>query len=181
MILGDEDLKTYIKDGKLIINPLTDESIRENGIDLTIDNEIGIEKEIWKNVDSHNENDIKERFEIIKSTKDLSGEYFIIRPQSFNLLTTREFVEFPDNLMGFCALRSSIARSGFICPMTIVDAGFKGNLTIEIIYSGIRPFKLYVGDRFLHLIVAKTLSPVKNPYSGVYKNQIGVRVSKCID
>ncbi len=181
MILGDEDLKYVIQEGKLTINPLTDKSIRENGVDLTIDSEIAVEKEMWGNVDSHNENDITERFRIIKSTKDLSGEYFIIKPQSFNLLSTKEYVTFPDNLMGFCALRFSIARSGFISPMTIVDAGFSGNLTIEVVYSGCRPFKLYVGDRFLHLIVAKTLSPVKNTYKGVYKGQKGVRIPKCID
>lgn len=181
MILGDSDLRDVINEGKLIVTPLTDKSIRENGIDLTIDNEIGIEKNLWGNIDSHNEDDVRERFKIIKATKDLTGEYFVIKPQSFTLLTTKEHVEFPDNLMGFCALRSSVARSGFICPMTIVDAGFKGNLTIEVIYSGIRPFKLYVGDRFLHLIIAKTLSPVKNPYKGVYKNQKGVRVPKRID
>lgn len=176
MILGDEDLRAVIEQKRLIINPLTEKSIRENGIDLTISNEIGIEKQMWGNVDSHSEEDINNRFKIIKAE-----EFFIIKPHSFNLLSTNEYVEFPDNLMGFCALRSSIARSGFICPITIVDAGFKGNLTIEVIYSGNRPFKLYVNDRFLHLIIAKTLSPVKNPYKGIYKGQIGVRTPKCID
>ncbi len=192
MILGDEDLRYYIEKKKLVVEPIGEKTIRENGLDLTIDNEIAVEKiiehSIWeydKNyrpvIDSHNEDDVKERFEKIKATINSTGEYFIIQPQSLNLLSTQEYVKFSDDIMGLCALRSSVARHGFIAPMTIVDAGFEGNLTIEVIYSGIRPFKLYVGDRFLHLIICKTSSPVRNVYSGVYKGQKGVRVPKMLD
>ncbi len=196
MILGDTDLKHYIEQKRLIVNPLSSKCIRENGLDLTIDNEMVIENKIDPKfgydkyyipiIDSHNEKDVKERFEKVRANFNIidkfhTEEYFIIQPKSLNLLSTQERVEFPDDLMGFCALRSSVARHGFICPMTIVDAGFKGTLTIEVIYAGIRPFKLYVGDRFLHLIVAKTSSPVKNLYNGIYSGQNGVRTPKCID
>lgn len=196
MILGDQDLKYYLEQKKLVIEPITEKTIRENGLDLTIDNEIAVEKLIAHPtfgidynyrpiIDSHNENHVKERFEKVKSGLSTNSshteEFFIIQPNSLNLLSTREYVKFPDDLMGFCALRSSVARHGFICPTTIVDAGFEGTLTIEVIYAGYRPFKLYVGDRFLHLIVSKTSSPVKKLYDGVYKGQKGVKTPKCLD
>lgn len=192
MILGDEDLKYYILMKKLVIEPVKEKTIRENGLDLTIDNEIAVEKiiehPIWglnRNyipiIDSHNESDVKERFKKIGSTKDTTSEYFIISPNSLNLLSTQEYVKFGNDIMGFCSLRSTVARHGFIAPTTIVDAGFEGTLTIEVFYSGIRPFKLYVGDRFLHLIISKTNSPVKNVYNGVYIKQKGVRTPKCLD
>lgn len=183
MILGDEDLKYYIEMNKLVIDPVKEKTIRENGLDLTIDNEIAVEKIIEHPtiIDSHNESDVKGRFKKIGSTKDTTSEYFIISPNSLNLLSTQEYVKFGNDIMGFCSLRSSVARHGFIAPITIVDAGFEGTLTIEVFYSGIRPFKLYVGDRFLHLIIAKTNSPVKNVYNGVYKRQKGVRTPKCLD
>lgn len=201
MILSDEDLRYYIEKKKLVIESINEKTIRENGLDLTIGDEIGIEnvikdvcgydKSYEHVIDSHNEDDVKNRFKIVKANKEdfkqkmhnfsSDEKYFIVEPHSLNLLTTQEYVKFPDDLMGFCAVRSSIARHGFICPMTIIDAGFEGTLTIEVIYSGIRPFKLYVGDRFLHVIICKTSSPVRNLYSGVYKGQNGIRIPKCLD
>lgn len=193
MILSDQDLKYYLEQKKLVIEPLKSNCIRENGLDLSIDDEIAIEKRrtmfygltsmVDEIIDSHDEDDVKERFIKVKAKKLLENEtpYFIIEPKTLNLLSTQEYVKFPDDLMGFCALRSSVARHGFIAPMTIIDAGFEGTLTIEVFYSGIRPFKLYVGDRFLHLIIAKTSGPVRKVYNGIYKGQRGVRIPKCLD
>lgn len=191
MILGDQDIRYYLEQKKLVIEPITEKTIRENGVDLTIDNKIAIEINynifplVLDNelIDSHNEQDVKSRFKKVKATQDFSDEvpYFIIEPKTFVLLNTQEYVKFPDDLVGHCALRSSVARHGFIAPPTIVDAGFEGTLTIEVFYAGIRPFKLYVGDRFLHLICEKTNSPVKNVYNGVYKGQRGVRIPKILD
>lgn len=49
---------------------------------------------------------------------------------NFYLGRTREYLEMPDDLMAFVELRSTWARSGVILPPTIVDAGFKGTLTL---------------------------------------------------
>lgn len=188
-VLGDQDLRNYLESKKLSIEPIKEKTIRENGCDLTIDNEIGIEIiNITNNdfiIDSHNEENVKKRFLIEKAkyerVMEKKIEYFIIQPMSLNLFSTQEYVKFPNDLMGFCALRSSVARHGFIAPITIVDAGFEGTLTIEVVYTGKRPFKLYVGDRFLHLVIEKISSPVKNTYNGVYKGQRKVRIPKCLD
>lgn len=179
MILGDEDLRYYLEKGKIIVSPIRDDTIRENGLDLRIANEIAVEKRSkGRIIDSHSMNDCRNRYEICRCINDC---YFIIEPHSLNLFSTIETIELPDDIMGFCALRSTVARHGFIAPITIVDAGFIGTLTIEIFYSGGRPFKLYSGDRFLHLILCKTNSPVREPYNGVYKGQKGVKIPKVID
>ncbi|MCE4622278.1 MAG: dCTP deaminase [Desulfurococcales archaeon] len=60
---------------------------------------------------------------------------------------------------------------------TVVDAGFEGQLTIEIIGSSF-PVKLYPGDRFLHLVLVKLNTPAHRPYRGQYKGQTGVRLPK---
>jgi len=36
MILSDADLKRYIREGKLIVEPFDPEIVRENGLDLRI-------------------------------------------------------------------------------------------------------------------------------------------------
>lgn len=92
---------------------------------------------------------------------------------TFQLGTTRERVEIPDDLMVFVALRSTWARMGigFSAP-TIVDAGFKGQITLEI--TCFRPdVRVPYGERFAHLIFAKTSNPCE-PYRGKYQEQRGI-------
>jgi dCTP deaminase len=103
------------------------------------------------------------------------GESFVIYPNEHVLLHTVEYIRMPKDLMAFVNLRSSFARIGLILPPTIVDANFEGELTIELI-GGNFPIRLYRGDRFLHLVFAKLLSPAVRPYSGKYQGQRGVQI-----
>lgn len=80
--------------------------------------------------------------------------------------------------MGFCGLRSTFARLGFVSPLTIIDAGFEGTLTIGIFYGGSAPIKIPVGCRFLHIVFAKLTAKVDKPYQGHYQNQKGVNLPK---
>jgi len=89
----------------------------------------------------------------------------------FTLGTTREWLEMPDDLMAFVELRSTWARNGLILPPTIVDAGFKGNLTLEILPC--LNMAVPIGQRFAHLIFAKLTSP-SILYNGKYQGQIGI-------
>lgn len=98
------------------------------------------------------------------------------RTNLFYLGGTREILELPDDLMAFVELRSSWARKGFFLPPTIVDAGFKGNLTLEIMALVDNP-SIIVGHRFAHLIFAKTTGPCE-PYQGKYTDQRGITDAK---
>jgi len=107
---------------------------------------------------------------------DLVLEDIVLKKHPFALGCTREVLELPDDLMAFVELRSSWARRGFFLPPTIVDAGFKGNLTLEVC-SFLEEFDAPVGQRFAHLIFAKTSSPCE-PYVGKYTNQRGITEAK---
>ena len=110
---------------------------------------------------------------------DLVIESAELQWEHFWLGCTREHLELPDDLMAFVEIRSTWARRGFFLPPTIVDAGFKGNLTLEILVMGrMDPYGLQrtvppVGERFAHLIFAKTSGPCQ-PYSGKYQGQSGI-------
>lgn len=153
MILSGRDLQWYIERKKLIIDPINENTFQQNGVDL-----------ILEDVDLHVGEDGKKHF----------GWH------GFTLGVTREVIELPDDLMAFVCLRSSMARKGLIIPPTVVDAGFKGSLTIEIMYDKPRMGYLNncapLGERFIHLIFAKTTSPCV-PYEGKYQNQAGITVS----
>ncbi len=178
MILGDKDLREALMKGELKIKGLQNNSIRENGIDCRIGNTVAIDEYILKNhiVDTHDKESSDKRF-----IRKVIDDFVIIPPKTNILLVTKEIITLPNNLMAMCAIRSSVARMGFVSPITIVDAGFSGTLTIEAFYGGNNPIKLYVGDRFLHLVIAKTLSPVEKPYSGFYQNQTIVNLPKTIN
>ncbi len=172
MILSDFDLQAYISSGRLVIRPFTPEIIRENGVDLRIGPQIARLVRSDELLDTGDAEANVESHYIIES-----GESFIIKPYEKVLLTTLEYIELPSDIMGFVELRSSFARLGLLMPPTIIDAGFKGNITLEIEGSAF-PVKLYRGQRFAHVIFAKTLNPVERPYRGRYQGQRGVTLPK---
>jgi dCTP deaminase len=178
MILGDRDIKNYLKRGTLKIDNLKSDSIRENGIDCRLRSEIAIDTKLEDGfiVDTHDQESISRRFVSYKDWKSI-----IVPPLTNILLATQEKFYMPSNLMAFCAVRSSVARNGFVPPITIMDAKFDGTLTIEAWYGGKNPIKLYSGDRFLHVIFATTLSPVENGYCGVYNGQEALRTPKVLN
>jgi len=169
LILGDRDLKYYLEKGRITISPLFQDTIRENGVDLRVGGEVARFKEI---------NEVYEDGKDIRSFYDIEkGNEFVIYPNEHVLLVTEEYVKLPNDVMAFVNLRSSFARLGILAPPTIVDAGFEGQLTIEVLGSAF-PVKIKRGTRFLHLIFARTLTPVENPYRGKYQGQQGVTLTK---
>lgn len=157
-----------MENGKLIINPLSPDTIRENGVDLRIGGAVGRLENMDRVFDPHR--DDPRKFIHIEE-----GEEFIIHPNEHILLHTLEYIKMPDDLMAFVNLRSSYARIGLNIPPTIVDANFEGELTIELI-GGNFPVVLHKGDRFLHLIFAELSSKPVKPYSGKYQGQRGIQL-----
>ncbi|QKQ99993.1 dCTP deaminase [Metallosphaera tengchongensis] len=169
MILGDRDLRYYLEKGWISIEPFVEESVRENGIDMRIGGEIARFKS--------NEIPYEEGMDLSEYFQVEHGDSFIIYPNEHVLLVTEEYIKLPQDVMAFVNIRSSFARLGLLAPPTIVDAGFEGQLTIEVMGSGF-PIKVKKGTRFLHLIFAKTLTPVEKPYKGKYQGQRGVTLAK---
>ncbi len=171
MILSDFDLRNYIRSGRLVINPFAEETIRENGVDLRFSEEIARMQTGSKVLD------MSEGFRAEDFYKIEQGESFVINPHENVLACTLEYLEMPMDIMGFVELRSTFARLGLTLPPTIIDANFKGQLTLEVV-GGNFPVRIHVGDRFGHVIFAKLTSPVEKPYSGKYQGQRGVTLPR---
>jgi dCTP deaminase len=172
LILSDFDLMNYIRSGRLVIDPFSETIVRENGVDLRLGGEVARLTPSETPLDTNaSEADISTYFRVER------GDSFIIRPYEKVLLTTLERVRLPNDVMAFVELRSSFAALGLTIPPTIVDAGFEGNITLEVEGSAF-PIKLYRGQRFAHVIFAKTLNPVERPYRGRYQGQEGVTLPK---
>ncbi|MEM3503821.1 MAG: dCTP deaminase [Nitrososphaeria archaeon] len=178
MVLSDFDLENAIKAKRIIIKPFSQEIIRENGIDMRLSNEISYHNDLGQDfvLDPTDEDQIKKSYgKLIKSNK------LILNPKEQVLLSTYEYLSLPDDVVGFVELRSTWARHGLSMPPTIIDAGFKGTITLEVINNA--PFKILLRpkQRFAHIIFIKTSNKVKKAYVGSYLNQRGIKFPKKID
>lgn len=175
MILSDKGIRKLLDEKELIIEPLEPDSVRENGIDLRFGNEFCTMRGTRKILDTHTKYSNLSDFYQCKRVTELSG--FVVPPRKRVLATTREYIRLPDNVAGLVNLRSSFARTGLYIPPTVVDAGFEGELTIELVGSDF-PVKIYPNQRFLHLILVYMDGETGKPYSGSYKGQKGVRLPR---
>lgn len=166
MILCDKDIKKYIKEGKLIINPLNKDTIQVNGIDLRIGGVIARIRGSNRVFD-YKTSDIREYY-IFEE-----GKEFIIKPGEHILIYTIEYLKMPEDLVGFINIRSTYARLGLIIPPTIIDSKFEGQLTIGL-YCSSFPIKLYKEDRIIYILLAKTSGKPDFPYTGKYLGQRGI-------
>jgi len=170
MILSDFDLRAYLNSGRLKIEPFSEDIIRENGVDLRLG------REYCKLVESDNvldltkgepAEDIKQRYLCKES------DIILLEPNSRYLLHTLEYISLPPELMAFVEIRSTFARLGLLIPPTIIDGGFEGQITIELLATSF-PVKIPAGTRLLHVVFAKLTTPVTKPYRGKYQGQRGV-------
>ena len=171
MILSDTDLAEYLRSGKLVVEPLDWEIVRENGLDLRLGSEY-CEILPTRLTLAVGEGDVSKYYRCGRNE-----EHLILRPSTLYLLHTIETLALPSDLMGFVELRSTFARLGFLMPPTIVDAGFRGQLTVEVLTPPY-PTRVRVGTRFLHVVFARTLTPVVNTYRGRYQGQSGVTLPR---
>ena len=172
MILSDKDIREYIEKNKLVIDPIANDTIRENGVDSRIGDEL------LRFVYNKEPVDINDKSILDKVySKEKIDNSFVIFPQERVLVKISERIKMPNDLVGMCNIRSTFARLGIAIPPTIVDAGYEGNLTIMMIGGNV-PVKISKGTRFLHLVFSTTLSEVQKPYAGNYHQSSGVSGAK---
>lgn len=187
VMLADYDLKHAIKSRRLVIDPIGKHTIQQNGVDLTVDASYavqigGCERVFLDNV-QHVKNMYETRNALVCGHDALNPtgtKYIPVTTKQMVLLSTREKIKIPNDLMGICGVRSTVARLGLFSPNTYADAGFEGTLTIEVYNAGCNTVMIPVGSRFLHVAFAKIMNGVEFPYKGSYQGQIGVRPPKAL-
>ncbi|MGC8568351.1 MAG: dCTP deaminase [Candidatus Micrarchaeia archaeon] len=177
MILSDFDIMNMVKSGRMSIKPFAKDIIRENGADFRLANEIARHVAPEKDfvLDPTDKKAVENSYKIEKNKKEL-----IINSHEQVLLSTYETISMPDDVAGFVELRSTWARHGLSMPPTVIDAGFKGTVTLEVFNNAPYGIKLKPGLGFAHIIFIKTSSKVASAYSGIYQNQNGIHLPKVI-
>jgi dCTP deaminase len=109
------------------------------------------------------------------------GKAIWLHPGHFMLAATFEYLRLPDDLGAYVLGRSSWGRVGLIVATAImVQPGFKGCLTLELVNDGDSPIKLYPGARIAQLAVHTLDGPTKHPYGpgGKYEAPIAPQASR---
>ena len=170
MILSDKTILEKIKQKEITITPNpTMEQIQPSSIDLRLGNEfllphIDVPIDI-KNGSPHYE---KVNCNILQ-----------LPPKSFVLGTTIEKVKLPPNLIGRVEGRSSIGRLGVTIHITagFIDAGFEGQITLEIANLSSNTVYLYENMRICQIVFEEIDSVPNRVYGEAgnkYQNQEGV-------
>jgi dCTP deaminase len=170
MILTNDKIRELVESGRLRVEPLRPDTLRENGLDLRVGGEYAAYARGGIAVSPCELDDAGHLFRVVRADE------VVIPPRSFALLTTEEYVRMPDDIVGLANLRSTLARYGLVIPPTVVDAGFEGNITIEVVNMSPNAIVLKRGMRFLHLILVRAEG--RAAYAGAYQGQRGVRPPK---
>jgi len=90
------------------------------------------------------------------------------------LAATMERVELPDDLTGTLHIRSSLARTGILASLALVDPGFRGQLTISLYNAGTETFRMSKGDKFVQMVLHTLDTKTQRPYRGRYQDSQGI-------
>jgi len=95
-------------------------------------------------------------------------------PREHRLVATLERVEMGDNLAGTLHIRSTLARSGIIASLALVDPGFRGQLTVSLFNASATQFRMTKNDKFLQLVLHHLGTKTQRPYAGKYQDSQGI-------
>ena len=143
---------------KLVVTPLLDPSkqIGNGAIDLRLGNQfILVKRTSSTSIDLGNIKQLEEQIGEYQNMVRLNfGQEFVLHPQELVLGSTMEYLGIPLNCLGYVLGRSSWGRLGLIvATATVVNPGFKGCLTLELVNVGTVPLKIYPGARIAQLVL----------------------------
>ena len=176
MILSDRSIREQIAAGRIGIEPLAAEAIQPSSVDLRLDRYF----RVFRN---HTMGciDVKQDLEgLTEQTQIAPDGVFILHPGEFVLGCTLERVSLPEDLVGRLEGKSSLGRLGLLIHSTagFVDAGWQGQLTLELSNVATLPITLYPGMKIGQISFILMSTPAEHPYGSPsvgskYQGQVG--------
>ncbi len=127
---------------------------------------------------------IKQNIEIVKRIYP-SGAHWIavvddfIEGEKFCLASTIEEFHMPNNLCGIVHDKSTWARQGISVFNTVIEPGWKGFLTLELVYHGQENLFIPAGSGIAQVIFHQISEPAA--YDGKYQNQADKPISAIME
>jgi len=165
MMLSDTSLREALAASRIEIDPLGDNAIQPSSIDLRLDHRFRVFRNHTRSVIDVKENlsDLTEPVEIDPADPTNA---FILHPGEFVLGSTFERVRVPDDLVARIEGKSSLGRLGLLIHSTagFVDAGWNGQLTLELSNVASLPITLYPGMKIGQISFMAMTTPAAVPY-----------------
>ena len=162
MVLSDRTIRQEIEDGRIVFEPYDPSMVQPSSVDVRVDGKFRV---------FHNARypyiDVRRPMEDLTELVEIGpDDEFILHPGEFVLGQTLERVRLPDDLVARLEGKSSLGRLGLLIHSTagFVDAGFEGNLTLELSNVANLPITIILGMPIGQISFMRMDGPVATPY-----------------
>jgi len=181
VILSDRTLREELDAGRIVIDPLGPNAIQPSSVDLRLDAAFLVFRNYTRGIIDVRQ-DLSDLTELIEVAPD---EPFVLHPGEFVLGSTLERVAVPTDLVARLEGKSSLGRLGLLIHSTagFVDAGWDGQLTLELSNVARLPITLYPSMKIGQISFIRMTTPADVPYGSSevgskYQHQRGPRPSR---
>ena len=181
MILSDRTIHEELAAGRIVIDPLGDNAVQPSSVDLRLERSFLVFRNYTRGLIDVKQ-DLSDLTELVEVGPD---EPFILHPGEFVLGSTLERVVLPVDLVARLEGKSSLGRRGLLIHSTagFVDAGWDGQLTLELSNVANLPITLYPGMKIGQISFIRMTTPADVPYGSnavgsKYQGQRGPRPSR---
>ncbi|WP_052665161.1 dCTP deaminase [Nitriliruptor alkaliphilus] len=183
MILSDGTIREALATGRIGIEPLDEDAIQPSSVDVRLHPAFRVfANHRYRAIDPKAQQpDLTERVEVE------DGEPFVLHPGEFVLGATLERVTLADDVVARLEGKSSLARLGLVIHSTagFIDAGFSGDVTLELSNVATLPILLYPRMRIAQLAFFPLDKPAERPYGSAglgskYQGQAGPTASEYV-
>jgi dCTP deaminase len=162
MVLSDRTIRAEVEAGRIVFDPFDPSLVQPSSVDMRADGKFRV---------FHNARypyiDVRQPMEELTELVEVEGDVpFILHPGEFVLGQTLERVKLPNDVVGRLEGKSSLGRLGLLIHSTagFVDAGFEGNLTLELSNVANLPITIYHGMPIGQISFMRMDQPVESPY-----------------
>lgn len=156
-ILSDYDIKKY---GEKLVSPFSPSRVQPSSYDLSLDGVFLIPKNMLNHSIDLRRDDPKDYMNRIES------EEIVLNKGDCLLASTIEVVKCPNNLSARVEGKSSIGRLFLAIHVTagVIDAGWEGQITLEVVNHGPWSIKLWKGMPIAQLSYFNLTTECDTPY-----------------
>jgi dCTP deaminase len=162
VVLSDRTIRAEVESGRIVFDPFDPDLIQPSSVDVRVDRKF----RVFHNA-RHPYIDVRKPMDDLTELVEVAeDEPFILHPGEFVLGQTLERVRLPDDIVARLEGKSSLGRLGLLIHSTagFVDAGFEGNLTLELSNVANLPITIYHGMPIGQISFMRMDAPVERPY-----------------
>ncbi len=162
MLLSNNDIREYMKKGKIRIRPFTPDQLGPASVDLTLGNKFWFfkDKYLGSTVDLS-------KVDFREANRAVTADTLVLAPHEMCLGITREKITLAPDVMGRLEGRSRYARMGLSVHITsaLVQAGSDNHQVLEIVNNAPFTMALHSGMRISQVVFYQLRTPTSAPYA----------------